>query len=339
MHICLDIEIRPRGVLDDEEMENFSQSDRRIVEAFDEEFQKYHVRRKRPHGYKITSKDGKYEDFWRFHERYKEQFDIVVYGNIEYDEEDFFKAEAFILTFMKQCYYYDGWNEEKYDCLETVSPVLGQWHPKAPIYIKLPANTRKEFAMRPAGANTPDFESYLSPQLYEYLISCGIEKEFFRPAYAKNNPDDPIAWRLWGADHVLPPESFMPFDKPEEHIWLQDADTGYVKWVWDEPEDSDIDDEEEDDDEGEGEDYMPDWEFYLNGDFEVYQMTLNKEGIEQLAWVNEAYECIGNIRPTLIKKELFWLIEEKVPNIKRRSTPVFFSEHPKGGYKKLRIRE
>ena len=68
-------------------------------------------------------------------------------------------------------------------------------------------------------------------------------------------------------------------------------------------------------------------------------MTLNKEGIEQLAWVNEAYECIGNIRPTLIKKELFWLIEEKVPNIKRRSTPVFFSEHPKGGYKKLRIRE
>lgn len=48
MHICLDIEIRPRGVLDDEEMENFSQSDRRIVEAFDEEFQKYYVRRKRP---------------------------------------------------------------------------------------------------------------------------------------------------------------------------------------------------------------------------------------------------------------------------------------------------
>ena len=76
----------------------------------------------------------------------------------------------------------------------------------------------------------------------------------------------------------------------------------------------------------------------MNGDFKLYKMTLNKEGMERLTYVNEAYECIGNIRPTIINKELFWMIAKQVPEIKKYSEPIFFSEHPKGGYKKLQIR-
>ena len=330
MYIELNIELRTKqeGDWEDEEWyrtDRFSSEERKTVELFEGSFQKYHVRRRRQYSYKLTTKDEDYEEFWNFHEKYKKKLNIVITGYILYEQEDLEAADAFLLTFKKGCYYYDDWNEEKYDCMETVSPALGQWHPKPPIYLKLPIKTKRLFAQGMAGADTPDGENYISPALHQYLLSCGVDKEFFRPAFAKSNLNEPIAWRLWGADHVLPQESFMPFENPEEKIWLQDADTGYVKWIWNEL-DENVDEE------------MPDWEFYMNGDFILYKMTLNKEGMERLTYVNEAYECIGNIRPTIINKELFWMIAKQVPEIKKYSEPIFFSEHPKGGYKKLQIR-
>lgn len=356
MYTQLNIEIRPKGALDDYQMDHFTKKGRKIVEAFHEEFQPYIVRGRQRWTYKLTSRDEKYDAFWEFWEKHKEEFDIVVYGGTIHEKEDLEAADAFMLVFRKQCYYYD-----EAECLEVVSPALGQWQLKPPILIQLPTNTKKAFRKGMAGANTPDFESYISPQLYEYLIEKGIGKEFFRPAYAKRSREEPVAWRLWGGDHVLPPESLMPFGNPEDQVWLQDLDTGYVKWVCNEDGDlteGDYDDEYEEDmfnefnadtfnaedviydyDDDDDEDDMPDWKFYLNGEFETYRKTLRKEGIAQLAYVNDGYECIGNIRPTIVNKELFWLIAEKVSTVKRFSHPIFFSDHPKGGYKKMGCRE
>ncbi|MCO7122567.1 hypothetical protein NIA71_11500 [Ihubacter massiliensis] len=313
MYVLLDIEIRPQYALDDDEMDRFSRSMRKVVDEFDIEFNKYRVRRRHYYSYKIKNTDEDYERFMEFHETYKRKLDIVVYAYTEYEEQDYVNAVAFELRFKNQCYYYDeGYDCEKYDCMKLESAALGQWYPMSPIYIKLPTKTRKAFD-RMEGANTPALENYISPKLYEYLISCGISAEYFKEAYKKGKEHEIVAYRLWGREHVLPAESFFPFNKDYDDAWCYDPDTGYVKWVRDEDDD--------------GED-MEHWEFCFNGQLEPLFPIITKKGVEALTYVNDSFEAMGNIRSTIISPKLFDLIQEKVPSVMKYTIPIFLGEPP-----------
>ncbi|MDE8731915.1 hypothetical protein P0G10_02135 [Eubacteriales bacterium DFI.9.88] len=309
----LDIEIRPQYALDDDEMDRFSRSMRKVVDEFDLEFNKYRVRRRHYYSYKIKNTDEDYERFMEFHEEYKKKLDIVIYPYTVYEEEDYENASAFLLEFTNQCYYYDeGYDFEKYDCLKTDSAALGQWYPIPPIYIKLPIKTQRAFEGL-EGAITHDFESYISPKLHEYLISCGIGEEYFKEAYKKGREREIVAYRLWGREHVLPAESLFPFNKDYEDAWCYDPDTGYVKWVRDEDDD--------------GED-MEHWEGNPRGSLEPETPIITKEGLEALSYVSDSFEAMGNIRSTIINPELFQLIREKVPSVMKRSIPIFLGKPP-----------
>ncbi|MCO7122573.1 hypothetical protein NIA71_11530 [Ihubacter massiliensis] len=311
MYVQLDIEIRPKNAIDEEEMNKFSKRMRKVVDEFDINFKEYRVRRKHYYSYKIKAIDEGYERFMEFNETYKRKLDIAIYPYTIYEKQDYEAASAFVLEFTNQCDYYDGYDFEKYDCLKTDSAALGQWYPMPPIYIKLPTKTRKAFEHMD-GAITPDFESYISPKLYKYLIDCGIDKEYFKEAYKKGKDREIVAYRLWGREHVLPAESLFEFNRDYDFAWCYDPDTGYVKWV------------REDDTERE---YEP-WEFNLYGQLEPVVPTITKEGIDALSYVSDSFEALGNMRSTIINPELFQLIKEKVPSVMKRTIPIFQGEPP-----------
>ncbi|MDE8731916.1 hypothetical protein P0G10_02140 [Eubacteriales bacterium DFI.9.88] len=162
MYVQLDIEIRPKNAITDEDMNKFSKKMRKVVSEFEMDFKKYQVQRRNYCSYRIKSTDEDYERFKEFHETYKKKLDIVIYAGTIYEEQDYENASAFVLEFTNHCDYYDfdGYDFEKYNCLKTDSAALGQWYPTPPIYIKLPTKTRKAFEHM-EGAITPDFESYI----------------------------------------------------------------------------------------------------------------------------------------------------------------------------------
>lgn len=318
MYKRLDIELRPLHAIDEEDMDKFSPEIRKLVDAFHVKYKKHWKRRRSFYSYKITNRDELYEEFLAFNEAHKKELKIIIYAHTFYEQEDLDAAVAYIISCRNWCYYYDGYGEESYDYLKTASGKLGLWKPVPPIYIKLPSKTKKKFIDNYEVAITPNFEVFISPKLYTYLIEKGISHEFFREAYAKGNKDVVIAYRLWGEEHVLPPESYLPFTKDE--YWCEDVETGNVKWVpIDDPDDID------------------ECEFNFNGSLDFELEYLTKEGLELLTYVNDSFECFLSMRQTIVNKELFDLIAEKVPSIKKQSVPIFYREEIEKEYVKVRI--
>ncbi|MCQ4635523.1 hypothetical protein NE619_02175 [Anaerovorax odorimutans] len=309
MYIVLDIELRPKGAIDDEEMYNFPKKMLAVVNAFDVEFKKQRVRRRHYYSYKIKSTDGQYQAFLKFNEQYKKKLDIIIYPYTVYENQDYESASAYLLQFTNKCYYYDDYPDfEKYDCMEIASDALGQWYPRPPIYINLPIKTKRAFEKRIDGAITPDFESYLSPKLYEYLIKRGVDSSCFKEAYKKGRTYETVAYRLWGKEHTLPPESLFLFTEDDEYVWCQDPATGCVKWIPYEGE------------EGEA---IEDYNWHLHGSLNPQIYTMTKAGIGALGYVSDSFEAWGNMRTTIVNPELFRLISEKVPEVRKRSIPIF----------------
>ena len=251
-------------------------------------------------------------------ERNSNKVDICMYADTVYEAEDFEKAVAFILVFPKSFNYYDDWNEEKYaSFIMTCSSDPKDWTKKGcgtyehteTIFAKPNASIKKVFDNKYAGATAIETSeaSIVSEKLAEYLIGAGIGKEFFAPVNQRRG--DVWAYFLDGRNNLIESGQLNcnltegPVDCPlcGKHIMK--------KKVFEREEAL--------------EERLP-GTIILGNVYECDCWEIAGEAAEKLQPVNMTEDFFFSANQmTVINRELFELIKEKVPEIIKNSIPVF----------------
>ncbi len=297
----------------------FSRKEREQIEQFDRFFHENRnigSRKKGEHAYqlKIVEENTKADKTLEFLKTLKEDTSFFVNVRTKYEDQDFRNADAYFLRFERKYEYYDDWNEEPYNSFQivcadfTTSDENGcrTWdHVGSKLYAKGNSILKKTFR-EAAGATNYELSenSIISDTLYAYLVEHNIEKDFFRPVFQKNG--ERWAYMLDGRSSVLTGKSVRRSFFNRFYVCPR---CGRTVWALDE---SLID--EFADNFGE--------QVIIGHPYIFDRWTIDEENIN-LKPVNQTHDYFRSNRMTIVNKELFHLIEAKIPGIRKKSIPIF----------------
>lgn len=262
--------------------------------------------------------DEKRETILDFAEKNKSKVDICMYADTVYEPEDFEKASAFIPVFPKSFNYYDDWNEEKYASFiitcaaergDRDSKACGTYEHTEKIFAKPNTTIKKAFDDKYAGATAIETSeaSIVSEKLAEHLIEAGVDKEFFAPVNQRRG--DVWAYFLDGRKNLIKSGNLL-CNMTEGPVECPLCGKHIMKKKMFEREEA-------------LEERLP-GTIILGNVYECDCWEIAGEAAEKLQPVNMTEDFFFSANQmTVISRELFELIKEKVPEVVKKSIPVF----------------
>ena len=267
--------------------------------------------------FKFRLTDEKREQILGFTEKNCNKIDICLYADTCYEEKDFDEAAAFILKFPKSFQYYDDWNDEKYEsfvmtCAKSPedinSQACGTWEHTEKIFAKPNMGIKKAFDNKYSGATSYEASdaSIISQKLAEYLMEQGISEDFFTPVHQKRG--DSWAYFLDGRKNLIPSGQLFC-------SWIDGSTICSVcgKHLMMRKENKQLD---------ELNDRLVDV-ICLGNPFQGDRWEITTEAAANLQPVNLTEDFFISKQMTLINKELFSLIHMQVPEVVKKTVPVF----------------
>lgn len=268
--------------------------------------------------YIFQSKTSNLEEILQFLKSVGGRIGLSMYINERYEKTDYNRASAFLLFFSKEHYDYesdvDDENEEDleyspYEILCNSCCALNFYRDR--IYVKPTGNMKNDFKNKYTGTSSFDFSyiSVISELLYEHLVSEGVDKEFFKDVYQKNG--NIWAKCLDGSKNILASGTVKCSVCSDETVcskcgrkFYDCAKTEVNSGIW-----AEIDKCDEILNYG----YFPRPEIW----------TINEDIASELPAFSITGDYIYRRRWLVVNKEVFNLIQEKVPSVTKRSIPVF----------------
>lgn len=268
--------------------------------------------------YIFQSKTSNLEEILYFLKSVGGRIGLSLYINERYEKTDYNKAPAFLLFFNKEHYDYeddvDDENEREleyipYEVLCDSCCALNFYRDR--IYVKPTGSMKKDFKNKYTGTSSFDFSymSVVSEPLYEYLVSKGVDKELFKDVYQKNG--NRWAKCLDASKNILASETVECSVCGNETICNKcgrkfydcegmEANSG----IWAEIDKCD--------------------EILNYGHFPKPEIwTIDEDIISELPAFSLTGDYFYRRRWLVVNKEVFNLIQEKVPSVIKRSIPVF----------------
>ena len=262
--------------------------------------------------------DEKREAILDFAEKNRNKVDICMYADTIYEQEDFERASAFIPVFPRSFNYYDDWNEEKYASFvitcaasrgDRDSKACGTYEHTETIFAKPNMGIKKAFDSKYAGATAIETSeaSIVSEKLAEYIIEAGVNKEYFAPVNQRRG--DVWAYFLDGRKSLIKSGQLLnnltqgPVDCPlcGKHLMKRKEDERIEAL----------------------EDRLPNV-IILGNPYECDLWEITEEALMDIKPVNMTEDFFfSSNQITVVSREFFELIKEKVPEIMKNSIPVF----------------
>lgn len=316
MYNNVDIKFLPQGW-----ETGFSIREKQTISCFDDIFlnsKKSGCKKIQEGVYRLKIIDGTQEFTAIFEhlKKIKKISDFSISTCTKYESEDFNRASAYLLRFEKKYEYYDAWNEDEINSFKLVCKpedineyACKTWDHTDTIYIKAQGTLKKCFKGL-CGATNYDFskDSIISDALQHYLTENNIDEKFFKPVLQKNGMR--WAYFLDGKDSIIESGSL----KNEYYT----GNSKCPKCGRNVCKQNDMMIEEFANDFGE--------QIVIGNPNIISRWTIDKQAANRLKQVNRTNDYFSTARLTVVSKEVFQLIENQIPSVRKNSIPIFLSE-------------
>lgn len=295
--------------------ENFSKNDMILMSSFGDAFKEFIIKKKRYKDeyidFSFTADEKGFEKILAYLVSLEGKIGASLYFQTEYDKEDFNNASAYMLYFSDE---YSGYSDDDdpYYPRGVLCEECGMYtFYREKVYAKPSKGILKKFNGRTTGVTSKNFTniSILSEDMYEYLLSEGIDESCFRDVYAKNG--DKWAKCLDNSKNMLR-SGDVECSLYECEYTCKKCGSGH--FILKEPDNS-----------------KNNWGNLRKVEFMLaygrYPLTekweIKQEALNRLEYVNLTIDVFESYSRPIINRELFELIIAKEPNIIKRSVPIF----------------
>lgn len=294
------------------------------VYQFLEDFEQAYGRFRKKRGYYegmereyfIRSDKADFEELFQMVKPFEKKLDMVMDTAQIYEESDIESADAYFFTFPKTCYFYDdvfsdGEDKEPFNSLRQLCPECFVRGIREPVYIKPNNGLRKQFAAGFAGASDQlgGELNILSDPLRDDLVQRGIAEKYFRPVYSRRG--DQWTYCFWPDERKIPHLSLI--DNVDtvigkcptcgRQVFLGTAKTKSES-LWNRLR-------------------IP----LKFGSYPIPELwKLKREVGEALPPLSLTEDYFEDRQFLVMNRELFDLIAEKLPRVKKRSVPIYFAD-------------
>ncbi len=267
--------------------------------------------------YLLRSDKVNFKELFQMVKPFEKKLTMAMQMEQIYEKVDFETADAYLFYFPRNCYFYDDEDEdddedeETFNSLRSLCPRCSTRGIREPIYIKPNSRLRNLFGEEFAGAS--DELGYgvniLSDPLRDYLVQQGIAEKYFRPVYSRRG--DQWTYCFWPDERKIPHLSLI--DNVDtvigkcptcgRQVFLGTAKTKSES-LWNRLR-------------------IP----LKFGSYPIPELwKLKREVGEALPPLSLTEDYFEDRQLLVMNRELFDLIAEKLPRVKKRSVPIYFAD-------------
>lgn len=293
---------------------NYSKEARAFIHDFSE---KYKKNRKAIKGdvfagcFEFSSKRVSFEEIFAQLLPLEHEIEFVMYISTVYEKKDFDSAAAYMIFFPKECFYYDDCDEEEFNSIEILCEernCFARGH-RDKIYVKPNNGLKKRFTQEYTGASTMRELHIVSEKMMTYLLENGISERYFGPVYEKKGTL--WAYYLKPGNIALPSLSILN----DQEDWLHVCPTcgRNIIYMSHQPKGDSL------------------WNAFQDANnFGEYPASdrweISREVLKNLEAVNITADYFTSCQYIVINRQLFELLQQKIPRLGRTSVPVFAAD-------------
>lgn len=311
----VNVEERKTKIVNGREIDDifcFNRECKEFINLFNSVYHKYRkIDRREPERFEYAIPDNRenFENIFEMLKPFDKKMAIAIYFDTAYEKEDFEKAEAFLLAFPKEGYYYDDYPEDEYLSYSRPCDECYTYIPHKKTYIK-PTNGITKAFQKCDGRTTLIEENIISLPLGEYLMQNGVSERNFSFVFTKS--EKKLGYKFAEDINLMPENSIYnpSFGNAErcsacgKNLYYDFTEPTKMKKYFRGLRTGDY----------------PNLNYYI----------LTKEGAHSLTDINLTSDYFNDCRRTVINKKTFELIYSAVPSIKKRTIPILSEEYFEG---------